>query len=89
MNKAGDGGGGQMAILAVVVTVVLAMFGGIYSLAQSVSEVNTKLDRNCAILKDISLGLRLHDIREFNLLQNVPHGARNGVAFGSFPNVTC
>ena len=56
---------------------------------QSVSEVNTKLDRNCAILKDISLGLRLHDIREFNLLQNVPHGARNGVAFGSFPNVTC
>lgn len=52
---------GQVALWAIAVTVILAGFGGIYSLAQSVGEVNHKLDRNCGYIRDISIGLQLHE----------------------------
>ena len=85
MDPPPSGGAGNLALWGVVITIVLAGFGGVYSIAQSVSEIKTKLDRNCGYIKDISIGLRLQALTEERLRDARGHGAT--VPF--FPDVAC
>lgn len=67
-----------------MVTVILAGFGGIYSLAQSVATVNQKLDRNCRILVTLDQDIRLHALSDRDIVRRV-----HADGFAQFPNVSC
>ena len=72
-----------IALWGVLITVLIASFGGIWSLAQSVAEVNNKLDRNCGYLRDISIGLQLHEVERQSA------GARIHAVPTLFPSIRC
>ena len=75
METKGDGLAGKLALWGSVGLAFLALFGFIYSVGQSVSDVNQRLDRNCRI---IILGLNdlEADINLLTLEHSAPEIAR-------------
>jgi hypothetical protein len=86
MDRDKGGVAGQLAVWGIATTIFLAAFGGVYSLAQSMSEVNAKLDRNCRILVQLDQDIRLHVLSEGQ--RDLPPGVRRGT-LDVFPNVSC
>jgi hypothetical protein len=65
---------------AIVISIVIAAFGGIYNLSQTVGAVNDKLDRNCRIIVTLEQDIRFHVV-------TTEHGGRK--PFAPFPEVSC
>ena len=104
MDPTSKGLAGQLAIYAAVIGTILALLGGVYSIATSSANIERQLDRNCEYIQGIAIGLRAAEaqdtldhneiVRAFESLAagtDIEPPVRGGVSdvLSLFPDVRC
>ena len=80
--------GGKVPALAALIGVVLALLGGVYSIARTSANIERQLDRNCDYIQGISFGLKIVEAR-LTTSSSPLRRARTDPQISAFPEVRC